>query len=154
MDVRDLDGEPLLASSNVNESIFAILCRVNNAREAVVRILRQILELPAGEQREALLQLLIVSGLRGLNTVVEQEVKTMPFEIDIHENTFLEGIYQRGLQEGKQENTRSLLLRGLELKFGPVSTDIRARVDSADLPTLDRWYSNFVPATTLDDVFA
>jgi hypothetical protein len=73
----------------------------------------------------------------------------MPFEIDIHENTFLEGIYQRGCRDA----VAKFLLRGLALRFGAVSPETRARIDAADLTTLDRWYNNFVPATTLDEVF-
>jgi predicted transposase YdaD len=173
VDVRDLDGEPLLASGNVNESIFALLCRLDDPRGAVVQILHQIVALPAGEQREAILQLLLLSGLRGLERVVQQEVATMPIEIDIHENSFLEGIFQQGCQQGHQQghqeghlqgqrqgqqqgyeqHARKTLLLGLERKFGPVSADLRTRIEASDLADLDRWILNLLTADAITDVF-
>jgi hypothetical protein len=85
-----MDAEVLLESGRIEESIFSVLCKLGDRRAAVARILRRIGQLPVERQREAIGQLLVLSGLRGLKSLVKEEVKRMPFSIDIHENEFLE----------------------------------------------------------------
>jgi predicted transposase YdaD len=161
IDVREMDGEFLLQSPDVNESIFAILCKLEDAPGVVLRILRRISQLPVSEQREAAAQLLVLSGSRGLTRLVEAEVAQMPVTIDIHENEFLEGIYQEGRgeghqeghQEGRGETARGILLGLLDQKFGPVSSDVKQRIEAADVAATERWIRRVVPSATLTEVF-
>jgi len=165
IDVRQLDAEPLLSSPNTGEAIFGILCKLQDQRAAVQRILARIAGLPPHEQREGLAQLLILSGLRGLTDLVKTEAQTMPITIDIHENAFLEEIFQdgrssgkqegleEGLQEGHRRALRATLLLSLSQKFGEVPADVRSAIDSADVPTLERWQSRVIPSVSLGNVF-
>ncbi len=150
IDVREIDAELLIDSERVEESIFAILCKLSDQRKAVARILRQISRLPIERQREALAQLLILSGLRGLKALVKDEVKRMPARIDIHENEFLEEIWQ----EGGLSTAREMVLGLLDEKFGPVPAMTRQRIESADLPALQLWCRRAIKTARLDDVFA
>lgn len=43
--------------------------------------------------------MLVLSGLRRLKELVRQEVERMPISIDVHENEFLEEIWQEGFEE-------------------------------------------------------
>src|SRR5262249_5237814 len=86
IDVREVDGDWLLESGDVDESIFAILCKLRDERAAVALILERISLLTVPEQREAIAELLILSGLRDLKALVKEEIKRMPVSIDIHEN--------------------------------------------------------------------
>ena len=143
----------LLESGRVEEAIFAVLCKLGDRRETIARILRRIAGLPAPKQREAVAQLLVLPGLRGLKSLVEEEVKTMPVSIDIHENEFLEEIYQDGRQQGSLATARQLLLGLAEEKFGTVTPEARQRVESAGLDVLQIWGRRLVKAETLDQIF-
>lgn len=165
IDVRQLDAELLFASPDTGEAIFGILCKLKDQHEAVQRILRRIASLPASEQREALAELLILSGLRGLTELVNTEARTMPITIDIHENSFLEGIFQdgrstgkqegrqEGRQEGLQQALRDTLLRNLHQKFGTIPADVSSAIATAEVATLERWNSRVIPSSDLTSVF-
>jgi len=60
---------------------------------------------------------------------------------------------QEGRQEGRQEGEAALLLRQLELRFGPLSESSRAQVRTADAETLLRWGERIFAAETLEEVF-
>jgi hypothetical protein len=48
LDIRELDGEPLLESPHVGDNLIAILARLRDHRDAVRRILSRIEALPHG----------------------------------------------------------------------------------------------------------
>ncbi len=48
IDVREIDGDWLLENGDVEESIFAILCKLKDQREAVTRILERISQFAVG----------------------------------------------------------------------------------------------------------
>ena len=162
IDARTLDAEPLLASGHINEAIFAVLCKFRDSRRTVVRILRRIKQLPLAEQKEAVLQLLILSGLRGLTELVREEAKRMPLSIDIHENEFLDGIYKDARREGRQEGRRKGLeqghRKGLEqghrkgLEQGSQEGRLEGRLEAARgmlLDLLEQKFGSVTPATKL-----
>ncbi|WP_437578585.1 DUF4351 domain-containing protein [Sorangium sp. So ce887] len=58
---------------------------------------------------------------------------------------------REGLQEGRREGLQHTLLRLLGARFGALPEDVAARVNSADIPQLDRWFDRVLTATTLAD---
>ena len=160
IDVREVDGEELLESECLEESIFAVLCKLRDRRSAVAGILRRIGELPVERQREAVAELLILSGLRGLRTLIGEEVKKMPVSIDIHENEFLEEVFQDGRNDGRNEgrnegrlaSAREMLLSQLAEKFGAVPASTQRLVESSDLATLQLWSRRLVKAATIGEI--
>jgi len=58
-----------------------------------------------------------------------------------------------GLEEGLQKGEATLLLRQLTLKFGPLDTQTRERVRSADAESLLTWGERVLTAERLEDVF-
>jgi predicted transposase YdaD len=156
IDLRQLDPEFLVESPDVSESIFGILCKLKDKRAVVRRILARIRTLPASEQREAASLLLVLSGLRGLTSLVKREVASMPVTINLHENEFFEGIYQEGKQEGllegRLDGARLLLLDLLEQKFGTVPPAEKQRILNADLRTIQAWTQRVLQSATLLDV--
>ncbi len=156
IDVREIDAAYLLEGETTEEWIFAILCKLGNPREVVGRILQMVGELPVEQQREAVAMLLVLSGLRGLKALVKDEVKRMPVSIDIHENEFLEEIYQEGVEKGIENSRhefRSLLIDLAEQKFGTLPAPLKQRVESAQLADLQRWIRRVVQSATLDEIF-
>ena len=163
IDVRELDGEFLLESGDVSEAIFAVLCKLSNVREAIARIAGRIRALPPQDQRAAIAELLILSGLRGLTELVKEEISDMPIEIDIHENEFLEGIWQQALrkgeekgrevgrEEGREEGSetiaRELLYEILHARFGTIADpSIARRIAGGRLSDLRLWASRALSA--------
>ena len=153
IDVREIDGDWLLENGDLEESIFAILCKLKDQREAVARILERISHLPLAQQREAVAELLILSGLRGLKALIKEEVARMPVSIDIHENEFLEEIYQEGLEKGAAP-FREILLEVLDQRFGTLPLETRQRIQTAGLAMIQAWTRKLLgTATTLDQIF-
>ena len=79
----------------------------------------------------------------------------MPVSIDIHENEFLEEIYQEGQEKGSERGTaiaRRILITLLEQRFGSVPAAARQRILVADLDTLDRFTSRLAPSASLDQI--
>jgi hypothetical protein len=99
--------------------------------------------------------------LRRLEPLIRQEARRVPFEMNIHNNTFLRSIWEEGKEAGRQEArkeaVRELLLEvlgsGLEQKFGPLPSWARERLDQADAATLETWISRAVSSQSLPDVF-
>jgi len=67
---------------------------------------------------------------------------------------YLRKIRAEGRQEGRQEGEAEMLLRLLQLRFGPLPVAVTARVTAADAETLLRWSERVLSAPTLDAVFA
>ena len=138
----------------------------------------RIVKLPAAEQREAVAQLLVLSGLRGLKAVVQEEVSHMPLSFDIHENEFLEEVFQegkekgllegkekgllegkeKGLLEGKEkgrlETARQLLTELLEAKFGSLPPATRELVSEASFERIQLWQRRVLGTDSLSALFA
>src|ERR1035438_9291853 len=62
--------------------------------------------------------IVILAGLRRLAKTVEQEARKMPIHINILENEVLGPVFQKGLQEGRQEGELTILRRQIEKRFG------------------------------------
>src|SRR3989442_244377 len=141
--MSELDSEVLLRSESIEDNLLAILCRLNDARTAVRRILARIAQLPAPRRLNAMSQLLVLSGLRKLEYVIREESARMPVTIDLMENRVIRDYFLQGKQEGEQEGraegerqgakkeAMSLLTRQLERRFGPLTEETIGKVSAA-----------------------
>ena len=75
IDLREIDAEVLLKSKSVEDRIMAILCHADNEQRKIRRILQSLTPLPAKIQGDKVVQLLVLSRLRGLTDMVTQEVQ-------------------------------------------------------------------------------
>src|SRR5947207_12521566 len=89
VDIRELDGDRLMESSEVGDNVIAILARLRDHRDAIRRIVERIGGLAAVERETALGQLLIFAGLRHFEAAVEREARKMPILYDILDNKVL-----------------------------------------------------------------
>ncbi|AHE96953.1 RpnC/YadD family protein [Thioalkalivibrio paradoxus] len=90
-----------------------------------------------------------------------EKEKNMPYVTSVERIGLRRGLEQgrkEGLQEGsrigRQEGEAIVLLRQIELKFGPPDAAVRKRVQSADAETLLRWSERILTAASLDELFA
>ncbi|MEW6218484.1 MAG: transposase, partial [Thermodesulfobacteriota bacterium] len=60
---------------------------------------------------------------------------------------------QEGRQEGRREGEAALLLRMVELKFGPTTDAVRQRLHSAGPEDLAEWSARILTATSLEELF-
>jgi hypothetical protein len=74
-DIRDPDGEQLLASANMGDNVLAVLTRLGEQPKAVRRILDRIAKGRIGERNQALAELLILGRLRQLTGELKREVE-------------------------------------------------------------------------------
>jgi hypothetical protein len=67
---------------------------------------------------------------------------------------FKDKVREEGREEGREEERRALVQRQLTAKFGTLDAIVVARLDAADLKTLELYAVRLVAADTLDEVFA
>ncbi|EWY42674.1 hypothetical protein N825_02050 [Skermanella stibiiresistens SB22] len=58
-----------------------------------------------------------------------------------------------GVTLGKAEGKAEMLLRQLNRRFGPPSSEATLRVQAASVEELDRWADTIIDAPSLDAVF-
>lgn len=164
IDVRDLDGEALLASDDVGDNVIAILTKLRDHREAVRKIVAKIGTLPESERNVATQQLVILAGLRRLEPMVQEEVKRMPIIIDLMENQIIgpairkgleQGLqegHQKGRQEGRQEGEGHLLRLVVQKRFGTLPDWASAKLAGLSIAEIETVGERIFEAATLEDL--
>jgi predicted transposase YdaD len=157
IDIRTLDGQPLLRSTVLEDNLLALLCRGGATRTAIRHILTRIATLSGTDRTDALAALLILAGLRSVQPLVREEVHQMALTLDIKNNAFLREVFEEGRQEGRQEGQqdgeRMLLRRQLVSRFGPLPEWAEQQLAAADTATLEQWGLRMLEATSLEEVF-
>jgi hypothetical protein len=105
--------------------ILSILCdrKDIDSAEFINKVLNRLCELDKGSQimfDRHISQLLILSRLRNMDTIIEKEVENMPVTIDIKRDS----LYKKGKSEGLHE----AIELGLELKFGNLGLNLMNRI--------------------------
>ena len=65
---------------------------------------------------------------------------------------YVTSIERLGHEAGRQEGEALVLMRLIELKFGPPSEAAREQINAADADTLLRWSERILTAQSLDEV--
>jgi flagellar biosynthesis/type III secretory pathway protein FliH len=60
---------------------------------------------------------------------------------------------EQGMQQGRLEGERAVLGRLLQRRFGPLSAELRERLDRASSAELEMWAERVLDADSLQDVF-
>ncbi len=167
-DVRDLDGEALLASPCLEDNILAILTRLHDQREAVKRIVQAIAASEPSRHAAALKELTFLGGLRKLGSVIIEEAGKVPVFDDIIDHDLLGPVLLRGRVEGREEGRvegreegrvegviegeRRSLRRLIEQRFGPLPAWARERLDVLTAPQIEQSQLLVLNARSLDDI--
>jgi hypothetical protein len=152
VDIRELDGETLLASGRLEDNVIAILTRLRNEREAVQRILGRIAASQPSVRAEALAELTILAGLRKLGTTIKGEMEQMPILDDIMDHDLLGPERRRGIALGRAEGARAVVLRQIGKRFGPVPEWVKQRLDSLPEPDIEQVGLRLLDARSLEDL--
>ena len=156
VDIRELDGERLLESEQIEDNIIAVLARVSDQRETVRRILSRIAEGDPAERAKALAGFLILAGLRRLGEVIEQEVSQMPILDDIMDHAVLGREFKRGLEQGREQGRRdgelAVLLRQIEKRFGSIPSGLRDRLAKMSVSEVECAALRLLYARSVEDL--
>jgi hypothetical protein len=156
IDIRDLDGEPLLASKNLSDNVSAVLTRLGEQPETLRQILRRIQGAPAEERSEALAELSILAGLRKLKDNIEQERTRMPITEDIMKNPMVIRFIEHGreLEREQARAAQSKMLAGqIRKRFGVLPNPARRRLAAMTSEELTATGLRLFDAATIDDLF-
>jgi len=96
-DIRELDGDKLIDGGNLEDNVIAVLARLHDKPAAVRRILRRIASCAPDLRTMAYQELLLLSDLRGLEPVIDREMKRMPITEDIMKHATLGPMIRRSM---------------------------------------------------------
>lgn len=165
VDIRDLDGEKLLASPNLGDNVIAVLTRLGSEPGALRRILKRIEQAPLEERGEALMELSILADLRMLAGEVKREVKNMPLLKQLMKNEIFGPSIRKGLRQGLKEGIkqgraeglvdgrRELLQEMLAGRFGVIPPKIRKRLAALSPAETAEASMRLLDARRIEDVF-
>ncbi len=164
IDIREIDGKPLIESDSLADNLFAILCKVDDLIEVSHRIIEKIAALPGKAARNELAKLLVLSKLRGLQKIVVEEAKKAMeltvedlMDIPFVEEAFLKGEKEgeiKGEKKGEKKGAAEMLSYMLEVRFGPLPEWAKAKIASAEIETLENWGSRLFNASSLEEALA
>jgi hypothetical protein len=153
VDVRDIDGVPLLDSDSLDENILSILARLPDRRMAVRRILEKIAAGDSGRRAAAATELMILAGLRSLGSFVEEESRKMPILTDIMDHDVFGPLWKRGIAEGRVEGERAFFLKLAAKRFGTLPDWVSEQVGSLGVEELEDLGVRLLDATSPDELF-
>src|SRR5438105_2047946 len=143
VDVRELNGRRFLESDEASDQILALLMRLKNRRKSIRRILATIATLDARAREGALGQLMVICGLRGIETEVEEEIRKVPVLNSLLDHKVLGREFKKGLEqgrtEGKVEGEAKLLRRQLEHRFRRLPKWVADKLATATPAQIEEW---------------
>jgi hypothetical protein len=126
VDARDIDPEPLLASENLGDVTFAVLCRDGKRPDVIKKILERIVAAPAAERPDGVAILSVFSDLRHIGPYVQTEMEKMGISVDLEDSNFVRPTIDRA----RRETTVDLIIRSLRTKFaGQVPADLSGHLE-------------------------
>ena len=152
VDIRDLDGEALLASDSTADNILAVLTELNDKAAAIRRIIGKIARLRPGRREDALRKLLILCGMRGLARLCQQESKSMPVDMDIMDHEVLGPLLRKEQYEGRLEATKTMLRRQIEKRFGSIPTWADQRLKDSPLSVAEDLVLKVIDARSIEEL--
>ena len=157
IDLREIDGEKLLASHDLKDNVMAILARLDNPREAIRRILARIGQSGSGERRPAIQELGFLAGLRKLREVIDEEIADMPILEDIMEHDLLGPKIREGIaigeRQGREKGAREIVRRQIEKRFGRLPKWARQQLDSMSAAKIDSVALRVLDVKSLKELF-
>jgi predicted transposase YdaD len=154
VDIRDLDGEGLLASGNIGDNVLAVLTRIGEQAKGVRRILTRIAAGPPSARDEALAELFIFAGLRKIEVQARREATKMPILNDIMDNRVIGPAIRKGLRQGRVEGQVEILLSQIQKRFGRIPPAVGERIAALKPAQLKRVGLRLLDAQRIEDLFA
>jgi hypothetical protein len=149
LNLREMDGTPLLESDDWTDNEWALLTRTEP--EAVMRVvLAKLDKLTGSEQQEAASSFVLLGGILGLETEIARRIRD-EMSIDVMENQVLGPAIRKGLEQGRQEGIAYALQAVLKAHFGPLPPWALTKITAAPFETQDRWLQTDPAGSTLEE---
>jgi hypothetical protein len=156
----DMRRDPLPADEG---NLVALLCELERSRtvEALTRPVERLAQLLSSPE-DADLRRAFLAFLKYSLLPARFPTEPVPALLDLEEvrpmlrDTVIGWTRQwqrEGKKEGRREGEVRLLVRQLELKFGPLSPRDRERIDAASSDRRLKWGERILTARSLDEVF-
>jgi len=142
VDMRKLSSRTLLDTGDYGDAVLAILCADGTQPNVVESIKNKLEQLSSMEQADALGQLFILSQLRGVRPLIEQEFRTMGITVNVKDIPFLREPIDRARAEGRAEGEAKGLAMAIEVQ-------LRTRFPREIPEGLVDYLSEFKPDTLL-----
>ncbi len=157
VDLRELDGDALVASPEPGDNVIGLLAKLKDRSRAVRDVIGKLLQLDEDQSTAYARALLILAGLRPGLTAEIEEAMTYEFDEAILDNEVLGPIYRNGMregiQEGIQEGERTVLRRQLERRFGPLPAWAEDRLTALSAAGLNDLADRILDERTLEELF-
>jgi predicted transposase YdaD len=129
-------------------------------REALAPLIGLIAQVSARSTGLEILEALLRYYVKATGRLDEGDIRALLHALPEGEElmqTFIDNYFdqgkQQGMQQGMQQGEAAVLLRLIELKFGPPAAAVRRRIEQADAATLLRWSERILTADRLDAIF-
>ncbi len=149
----ELPAETLLATAQVAPLALVGLMQMADPAMTLTTVVARMRQVADAERRGHLFAALMA-------LLPEEEMMTMVERLLAEEDLladldlpYLRRIRTEGRTEGRREGEAEMLLRLLQVRFGPLPGEVTTRVTVADAETLLRWSEQVLSAPTLDAVF-
>lgn len=156
IDARDLQADPLLASDHPCDIIMALFAATDDlkarVRAVVARLVARLADDPP-RLKDALVRLMLLSPLRKAKPLIQEEIRSMPYTIDLETHPWASTFFLKGRAEGRAEGKAEMTLRLLRRRFETVPAAIEDRVRSADSDQLDQWSESLMDGKSLAEIF-
>jgi predicted transposase YdaD len=161
VDIRSLDGEPLLESDSLDDNIVSILARQPDARRAVRRVLEKIAVIGSERRAKALAELMLLAGLRSLGGFIKEESRDMPILTDIMDHDLFGPLLRQGMAagrvegrtEGLAEGGRAVFQRLVTKRFGTTPDWVNERISQLGIEELENLSARLLDARSLEELF-
>ncbi len=142
LNLREMDGEELLASDDWADNEWALLTKAD--RERVIRVVfGKLRTLTGTEQQAAASTFAVIGGILGIEEELKRRLQSEM--IDLMENKIIGPAIRQGIGR--------MVHRLLERRFGPVPDWALEKLNSASPDELEEWGLRVETAETLEKVF-
>ena len=157
IDMKEIPASRFLDSLNDTARVLALLCDSPDPQETIRTVLSSWRHLSNNALQENIERLRTLSRLRRRDIIADEEINSMPLDIDMSGSIWAirdkERGRQQGLQQGLQQGEAQVLLRQLSHLFGPLAPSVLDRLSQATQEQLEDWSLRTLRAQSLSDVF-
>lgn len=157
LDISWYNLKVLRESDSLADNVLSVFGEDMTQAEIIRAILEKFSTLPQNEQRDWVERLMILSGLRGAEQIVQEEARKMGISTDIRDNKFFQEAYtlgkEDGVGEGFLQGEAKALRRYLERRFGALPEAITQQISKLNGAEIEAAFDRAYDAKQLEDVF-
>lgn len=156
VNVQELDGEELLASSDFGDNALALVTRMD-AERVFAAVFPKLQKMEGAAKQEAAGAFVLLSGLVGMGDRMRERIPEA-MVIDLMENPVLAPYLKKRLAEseelGKQQGVAQVVLELAEERFGPLPEFAKAAIENGSAEQLNVWKKRLLKVASVEELLA